>query len=879
MLSILKILLISLLSAIALADYARGFVDFTREIAGPQVTGSTGALGVGWIDVNNDGLNDLFVAAHYSSYNRIYYNDSGSFIMLVGPGDWGYDAAWGDYDNDGDNDVYFTKFLNQPNSFFRNNGDGAFSGITGVDMVSDLANSVNASWADYDNDGDLDLYVANLEQGNFLFRNDLTGFARITESPIVTDIASSNHGSWCDYDNDGDVDLFVANAFYNRNDLLYRNDGNGVFANVNGSVFPNQDFDSWGASWGDYDNDGDMDLFITHYVRNNPALSKNSLYRNDYPSPAFTLINESPFTDDAGNSYGSAWGDCDNDGDLDLVVGNDGPNFVYENNGDGTFSRILTGSLATDDNKAHGVAFGDYDRDGDLDLYIACVRNNNENGAFYRNEGNGNGWINISCRGLISNRSAYGTKIRLKSTIEEQAIWQVREIMSTTGFCSHSEPSAHFGLGDAVIVDTIRIEWPSGLVDTITNIAPNQFLDIMEGDYHDLDNDGILGVNDNCPATFNPLQEDADNDGLGDLCDNCPSAANPDQRDADADGIADACDNCPAIENPLQADADLDGVGDICDNCPSVANADQLQNDLDGLGDACDNCPYYPNPGQEDADGDNIGDICDFSRCGDVNDDDKVNLLDISFIIRALYMGGPKPDPLISADVNYDGKMNLLDISYTINYLYRSGPEPICRPEMGIVSDIDGNVYQTIKIGEQWWMMDNLKVMHYRNGDPIASVNYNSIWAGLVTGAGCAYDTSNSNIVTYGRLYNWYTINDSRNIAPEGWHVPGDIEWQTLIDFLGGDGVAGGKLKEEGYAHWTNPNTGATNASGFSGLPGGYRYTTGSFFDMNYYAYFWSGTEYNANNAWYRYICYDKSEVYHFNLSKRNGFSVRCVKD
>ena len=182
--------------------------------------------------------------------------------------------------------------------------------------------------------------------------------------------------------------------------------------------------------------------------------------------------------------------------------------------------------------------------------------------------------------------------------------------------------------------------------------------------------------------------------------------------------------------------------------------------------------------------------------------------------------------------------------------------------ETNVITDIDGNVYQTVKIGDQWWMAENLKVTHYRNGDAI-----NDQWA---------FGDNESNVATYGRLYSWYAVTDSRNIAPEGWHVSSNAEWQTLVDYLGGDGVAGGKMKETGTKHWQSPNTGATNESGFSALPGGYRDD-----DINIYgcmggcAYFWSSTE---SSTWDMDYNHSGIEGYVYQ-DKVDAFSVRCVRD
>lgn len=194
----------------------------------------------------------------------------------------------------------------------------------------------------------------------------------------------------------------------------------------------------------------------------------------------------------------------------------------------------------------------------------------------------------------------------------------------------------------------------------------------------------------------------------------------------------------------------------------------------------------------------------------------------------------------------------------------------------GVVTDIDGNIYHTIQIGTQLWMVENLKTTHYRNGDPIPNVTDDTGWHDLTTGAYCNYNNDTSYAAIYGRLYNWYSVDDSRNIAPEGWHVPTDNDWQVLIDYLGGPDSAGGKLKETGTTHWLTPNLGATNESGFTALPGGYR---GSYFyEIGYSGKWWSSTQYSYW-AWYRTMKSDTPEIFNSYYILIDGYSVRCIKN
>lgn len=201
----------------------------------------------------------------------------------------------------------------------------------------------------------------------------------------------------------------------------------------------------------------------------------------------------------------------------------------------------------------------------------------------------------------------------------------------------------------------------------------------------------------------------------------------------------------------------------------------------------------------------------------------------------------------------------------------------------GTVTDIDGNQYLTVTIGTQTWMRENLRTTRYRNGDPIPEVLLNADWNSLNTGAWSWYDHDPEKDTPYGKLYNWYAVDDSRGLCPTGWHVPTDTEWTTLTDFLGGTSVAAGKMKTTGtiqtnIGYWEDPNTGATNESGFTGLPGGWR-SNNSFPLFGEFGFWWSSTAFDSVNAWARDLAYDRESVFRFDADKRGGFSIRCVED
>ncbi len=475
---------------------------FTKITTGPVVTDAGYSAGGTWGDYNNDGNQDLFVfngGLNGSTYAPfLYRNDGGGTFTKITAGTpvnvtvESYSACWGDYDNDGSLDLYVA--TTSQNLLYHNNGNGTFNRIVTGKAVTDIASTFGAVWADYDNDGFLDLFLTTFDLSaashNFLYRNNGDGtFSSVTNGILVTDRASSLGCVWGDYDNDGKIDLFVCGGTGHdggvaRANRLYHNNGDGTFTKVSsGSIATDLGY-SGCAAWGDYDNDSFLDLFV---VNLDVGGKGNSLYHNNGDG-SFTRITNDIVATNIGNAYSCAWGDYDNDGFLDLVVANVDlsqsgypsamVNFLYHNNGDGTFSRVITGSPANEYADSWGCAWVDYDNDGFLDLFAS--RGGARGNYLYRNNGNSNSWLTVKLVGTVSNRSAVGAKLRAKAFYRGASRWQLRQISGGSGWVGHNELQANFGLGDATNVDALCIEWPSGITQEFANIAPRQILTITE---------------------------------------------------------------------------------------------------------------------------------------------------------------------------------------------------------------------------------------------------------------------------------------------------------------------------------------------------------------------------------------------------------------
>lgn len=460
--------------------------QFTRVTEGSPVTDGGDSRSVNWIDYDNDGWLDLFVTNGPSggANNFLYKNNGdGTFTKITGvavttDGASSDGSSWGDMDNDGDIDVFVANWYGQNNLLYKNDGGGVFTLLSTSVVSTDGGYSEAGSWGDYNNDGLIDLYVCNSAgiRRNYFYSNNGGGsFVKITAGVQSTDAFYSRSADWIDIDGDGDADLFVANE-ENQDENIYINNGNGTFSAGQILSLTGHAGNSASSSWEDVDNDGDFDCFIANYNNQNNVL----LLRNN--DLTFTAVTGDPAVTDGGNSFGSVFGDVDNDGDLDLFVTNaftagTTTNFFYRNNGNGTFTKDT--AFDSDAGWSYGAAFGDYDRNGYLDLFIAKCYGKTENNALYKNNGGGNNWLLLDLVGTVSNRSAIGAVVKATASIGGNHVRQMRRVAGQTGYCSQTL-QLHFGLGDASVIDSLTIAWPSGIVQTLTGVSVNERLTVTE---------------------------------------------------------------------------------------------------------------------------------------------------------------------------------------------------------------------------------------------------------------------------------------------------------------------------------------------------------------------------------------------------------------
>ena len=491
-----------------------------------------------FLDYNNDEFQDIYLVngADLPPFieersgrgepprNALYRNNGdGTFTdvaIAAGVADTGYGmgCAVGDYDNDGFPDLYVTNF--GANALFRNNGDGTFNNVTTQTGTGDTRWGTSCAFVDYDNDGFLDLYVTNyvkyavesdqacmnkgvrvycdprLYEGelDILYHNNGDGtFTDVTE--IAGFSGATGRGlalAWGDYDDDGDMDGYIANDA--DQNFLYRNNGDGTFTDVSltAGVGFSEDGDAengMGADFGDYDNNGYLDLVVTNFQD-----QTNTLYHNEGDG----LFSDVSYASKIGTislpylAWGVSFCDYDNDGYQDLFIANghlhenvqafnptgfyEQPNLLFRNNRDGTFDEVGTdsGSGMHLEKVSRGFAYSDYDNDGDLDLLVTNLKGTPD---LLENRGGQNTWLTLKLIGTHSNRDAIGAQVKVTTG----NLTQIREVRSGSSYLSQSDMRLHFGVGKHRRVDRVEIRWPSGLQERLEGVETNQILTLVEG--------------------------------------------------------------------------------------------------------------------------------------------------------------------------------------------------------------------------------------------------------------------------------------------------------------------------------------------------------------------------------------------------------------
>ncbi|MFH0981609.1 MAG: FG-GAP-like repeat-containing protein [Planctomycetota bacterium] len=443
-----------------------------------------------WGDYNNDGRLDLYIVKW--GWNILYRNNGdGTFTDVTektGVGDQGNGnaAIWFDYNDDGHLDLYVGNYFRKVDLFhlddsrqmhedfetardgganvlYRNNGDGTFTDVSKELGVDDTGWTLDVAAADYDNDGDQDLFCANDFGQDRVFRNNGDGtFTNVTDIATGWDTNKGMNVDLGDYNNDGWLDLYITNIYtkeyVKEGNQLYRNMGDGTFRDV---AFEANVYDAgwaWAGRFWDYDNDGDLDIMVANgYISGNPMHEYFRDLALEVTKPGFDPIDAQnwPMMGDA------------------TFAGYE-PKRVFRNEGNEVFKEVAEEVGLADKSDGRGLAIADFDNDGDLDVYLS---NQGQDGVLYRNDlGNKNHWLQVELKGTHCNRNAIGTRV----TVVSEGLSQIRELDGGNGDHSQCPYRMHFGLGLREKIDYVEIRWPTGYVERFENVKPNQLVKYTE---------------------------------------------------------------------------------------------------------------------------------------------------------------------------------------------------------------------------------------------------------------------------------------------------------------------------------------------------------------------------------------------------------------
>jgi hypothetical protein len=490
------------------------FPDVAGQLGIDRISAAGGAI---MDDFDNDGLNDIVLSSVDACEPVSYFHSEGGGNFS----DWtekaglsnqigGINCVQTDYNNDGRLDLFVMRGgweFPMRNSLLRNNGDNTFTDVTiEAGLASGEHRTHSAAWADFDNDGWLDVFVGHEESPSQLFLNRGDGrFEDVTARTGVGRTAFTKGATWGDYDTDGFADLYVSN--YGGENYLYRNNGDGSFAEVGARLGVSKPLMSFPTWFFDYDNDGKLDLFVASFVPSITEIARRflklppqaetmRLYHNT--GDGFEDVTTQTRLNYVVPTMGANYGDFDNDGWLDLYLGTGAPsytalmpNFAFRNRSGAGFSDVTTATGLGHLQKGHGVAFGDLDNDGDQDLLVnvgGFIPGDKYNKALFANPTNGTiakpNWISLKLIGEKSNRAAIGARIAITTTDAAGKTRRIFRQVSSGGSFGASSLTQHIGLGTrlkAGKIDRIEIDWPASKSKQVfENVPAGQFLEIKE---------------------------------------------------------------------------------------------------------------------------------------------------------------------------------------------------------------------------------------------------------------------------------------------------------------------------------------------------------------------------------------------------------------